>query len=577
MRVKHIEINNFRGIKFLSWQVKGDFNCIIGPGDTCKTTILTALDYALSPRSGLTFDDSDFFNQDVNKNIVIQITLSNWDETQEDVRRFFQESKFAQFKSGIDDTGPLPEPVPGGLVAITISLRVDESLEPKWSVVRGRDEEVEQDRRSIYAADRAVLGLSRIDIFSDFQFTWGRNTILTRLSAGSEGNLNTVLSALSRDMRECDISHHECIQELQNIANAIKRDVQNSGVCLTSLSPKIDMQRQSVGTGALCLHEDNVPLRSKGSGTKRLIGATMQMKLHDGKNISLIDELEIGLEPHRIRGLIYKLKNTSQQIFATTHSPVVIRELSVTADEVYICKRNAEGTVVLESLAVVPDIQGQARANAEAFLGSKIIGCEGATEVGCLRAYDVYCFDENNPPVWSIATSYLNCGGASRIKPICEKLLILGYHTAALCDNDAPTQITAVEIQNLQDAGAHICQWDENNSTERQLFADFPWQHMPALLQTICDSHDTLEYATLVDSIVTEPRVQAQNLGNNPSLWPESQMLRQIMGDLAHKGKWIKRIDYAEKVFIFALPYLTETSVIKSRLRDLFSWIQRNE
>ena len=100
---------------------------------------------------------------------------------------------------------------------------------------------------------------------------------------------------------------------------------------------------------------------------------------------------------------------------------------------------------------------------------------------------------------------------------------------------------------------------------------------MPALLQTICDSHDTLEYATLIDSIVTEPSVQAQYLGNNPSLWPESQMLRQIIGDLAHKGKWIKRIDYAEKVFIFALPYLTETSVIKSRLRDLFSWIQRNE
>ena len=81
MRIRHIEIRNFRGVKSLSWRIKGDFNCIIGVGDACKTTILTALDYALSPRTSLTFDDSDFFNQDVDQQIIIQVTLADWDET----------------------------------------------------------------------------------------------------------------------------------------------------------------------------------------------------------------------------------------------------------------------------------------------------------------------------------------------------------------------------------------------------------------------------------------------------------------------------------------------------------------
>jgi len=171
MRIKHVEVRNFRGIKSLSWKVKGNFNCIVGSGDTCKTTILTAMDFALSPRSGMSFYDSDFFNQDVSVDIVIQITLADWDEEQPDIRRFFQESKFAQYKCGIADTGPLPEPGPEGPVALSVSLRVDESLEPKWSVVKGRDEGEDQDRKPIYAADRALLGLSRIDIFSDFQFT----------------------------------------------------------------------------------------------------------------------------------------------------------------------------------------------------------------------------------------------------------------------------------------------------------------------------------------------------------------------------------------------------------------------
>ena len=48
LRIRHIEIRNFRGIRAFSWHVKGDFSCIIGAGDTCKTTILTALDYVLT-------------------------------------------------------------------------------------------------------------------------------------------------------------------------------------------------------------------------------------------------------------------------------------------------------------------------------------------------------------------------------------------------------------------------------------------------------------------------------------------------------------------------------------------------
>ena len=37
-------------------------------------------------------------------------------------------------------------------------------------------------------------------------------------------------------------------------------------------------------------------------------------------------------------------------------------------------------------------------------------------------------------------TSYLNCGGAGKIRLVCDQLLTLGYHTAILCDNDAPNK-----------------------------------------------------------------------------------------------------------------------------------------
>lgn len=574
MRIRHIEIRNFRGIKSLSWHVKGDFCCIIGPGDTCKTTILTAFDYALSPRTSLSFEDSDFFAQDVDQDIVVQVTLTDWDETQPGIRKFFQESKFAQYKCGLDYTGPLAEPQEGGPVAVSVSLRVDRSLEPKWFVVKGRDEGEATERKSLYAADRGALGLSRLDTYSDYHFTWGRNTILTRLSADNEGNLGALLSGLAREMRQGDISGHESIAECQGVADTIKQESGDAGVKLTGLSPKIDIQRRSMTAGALSLHEDNVPVRNKGSGTKKLVAAAMQMKLHGGKNISLIDEIEVGLEPHRIRGLIYRLQNTGQQIFTTTHSPVVIRELDVAKDELYVCRRDAAGTVSLDSLAVVPAIQGPVRNNAEAFLGSKIVACEGPTEMGCLRAYDQYRFKGGSTPVWSLATSYFNAGSGGQIKVVCPKLHALGYRTAAFCDNDAQDQLSGAEVARLRAAAIHVCQWDAGNSTERQLFHDLPWTHIPGLLTTIADSHRTLDHATIIDCVIKEPRVIAQDLGTDPAAWPESPLLRQVMGELAHERSWIKSIGYAATIFYFALPLLPDTSVIKSRLGLLWDWVQ---
>ena len=135
--------------------------------------------------------------------------------------------------------------------------------------------------------------------------------------------------------------------------------------------------------------------------------------------------------------------------------------------------------------------------------------------------------------------------------------------------------VTRIEdIESLQAIGAHICQWENSNSTERQLFTDLPWENVPALLTTISENHDTLELATIIDSIRSDPGVAGRSLVADPAEWLETQTLRQVMGDLAHSGSWIKRMDYAEKAFQFSLPLLPDTSTLKSRLGALWTWIQ---
>ena len=93
-------------------------------------------------------------------------------------------------------------------------------------------------------------------------------------------------------------------------------------------------------------------------------------------------------------------------------------------------------------------------------------------------------------------------------------------------------------------------------------------------MTTITDNHDTLEFKTVIDSIKKHTLIAEQSLDNDPAKWSESLDLRKVMGDLAKKGKWIKRVDYAEKVFTFAFPSLPEETVLMSQLDALWNWIQ---
>src|SRR5690606_16286498 len=133
------------------------------------------------------------------------------------------------------------------------------------------------------------------------------------------------------------------------------------------------------------------------------------------------------------------------------------------------------------------------------------------------------------------------CGGAGQIKAVCPQLNGLGYDLAAMCDNDAPTQLSDEDVARLRAAGVHVCQWEKGNSTEGQLFAELPWQHLPAMLRSIAENHDTLEYATIIDDIRTAAQTQGLQLGTDPSVWPDRPVLRTVIGERAHERKWIKR------------------------------------
>jgi predicted ATP-dependent endonuclease of OLD family len=64
-RIRKVEISNFRCIKQLTWLPDSGVNCLIGPEDTGKSTILDAIDLCLGARRSLQLTDADFYRLDV--------------------------------------------------------------------------------------------------------------------------------------------------------------------------------------------------------------------------------------------------------------------------------------------------------------------------------------------------------------------------------------------------------------------------------------------------------------------------------------------------------------------------------
>jgi len=74
-RIRRLEIRNFRSIKILDWAPSAGINCLIGPGDSGKSTILDAIDLCLGARRNVSIADTDFYGLVVTESIVVAVTL----------------------------------------------------------------------------------------------------------------------------------------------------------------------------------------------------------------------------------------------------------------------------------------------------------------------------------------------------------------------------------------------------------------------------------------------------------------------------------------------------------------------
>ncbi len=544
VRIRNIEIRNFRSIQSLDWAPSAGINCLIGPGDSGKSSILDAIDLCLGARRSAPFGDTDFFGLDVTQPIVISLTLGALPDGLKNL------DIYGDFLRGFDAATRQieDEPRAGIETVLTLRLIVASDLEPNWTLFSERAQ-LQGLERNLAWKDRMALAPARIGSYANTNLSWTRGSVLNKLTE-ERANLGAELARAAREARvnfgtQAAAQLAESLRVVTTTAAALGVPV---GVGAQAL---LDAHSVSIGDGAIALHNDaGVPLRSLGTGSARLLVAGLQRAAAEAATIALVDEVEYGLEPHRLTRLLDSLgakdATLPLQVFMTTHSPVAIRELS--GRQVFVVRTAPDGHQVHE-VGAADDVQSTIRADPEAFLAKSIIVCEGASEVGFARGMDQYWVSLGQPSFFAAGGAYVNVGGGDPDKCYARgtALLGLGYRVMVLVDADKVPKPES--IATFQAAGGEDITWRMGRALEDELFLSLDDGSIHALLQRAVE---------LAEEELVNAHIQTQSNGgmtldsvfNDGLIDGYSVEVRKLLGLASRKGKngWYKSVTKFEGV-----------------------------
>jgi putative ATP-dependent endonuclease of OLD family len=546
-------------------------NCLIGPGDSGKSTILDAIDLCLGARRNIQISDADFHNLDIDRPIQIAITLGDLDDALKNI------DTYGVYLRGLNlETGELaPEPEVGLETVLTVRLTFEGDLEPQWTLVSERAA-AQNVSRNLTWHDRAQISPTRLGAVTAHNLSWRRDSILNRVS---EERADTS-AALAKAAREARASFGEDAKDqLGETLKLVADTAKELGISVgDEVKALLDAHAVSFTGGTISLHDaDGIPLKSLGLGSTRLLIAGLQRRSVSHASLILIDELEHGLEPHRIirflDALGAKEKEPPLQSFMTTHSPVAIRELS--GDQLFVVRSLGDEH---ESRRVGTDdaIQGTIRRYPDALLAPSIIVCEGASEVGLLRGLDQYRIGQGERSITALGTALVDGGGTSTFVRA-NAFRALGYRTAVLRDSDA--HATPELEKAFAEAGGTVFPWRDGRALEDELFLSLSVDGVKALLDKAVEIKE--------DSIVDEHIKSVSNNAKNLEAVEFDYLLdqiteetRAILGKAARvKNGWFKTVSDMQSVAAEIVgPHLgaAETGFTEA-IDALFKWTADDE
>lgn len=564
-QIRHIGIANFRCIEQLSWFPSAGINCLIGPGDAGKSSILDAIDFCLGARRTVQFTDADFHGLNVETPIVIRITIGDLSDALKSMETY------GAYVRGYDPATQAigDEPEAGKETILTVQLTVGSDLDPVWTLVSDRAQ-AQGLSRNLAWGDRTRLSPTRIGALAESNLAWRRGSVLNRLTE-EKADTSAALAHAARDARKAfgNMADAQLGETLKIVAETARELGIPAGDTLKAM---LDAHSVSFSAGTVALHgDDGVPLRALGVGSTRLLVAGLQRKAAKESSVLLVDELEHGLEPHRIIRLLGAIgaKETPPPIqgFVTTHSPVALRELR--GDQLWIVRKH-KGSHGLELVGTTDPIQGTIRAHPEAFLSRSVLVCEGASETGLMRGLDLFYSGQGTVSLNALGVALVDAGGVSKIYGRANVIARLGYRTASLRDDDI--QPNASEEQAFQFYQGAVFKWAPGQALENAIFHGVSDAAVHLLLERAIEIHG--------EELITEHiSAASQGLVTLASCrGPVSPATRQTLA-IASKWKknaWFKTVSYMEEAArdIIAPEMPNATPAFKEVIGAIYQWCQ---
>lgn len=557
MQIVELEIKNFRGIKNFKESFYGhNLVCLIGRGDSGKSTILEAISYVLSPTWSIPINDNDFYNGDTSAPILISATITVPDD-------FILEPKFGTHLRSYNPTDKtIHNDMPDSYIrVITIQLEIDQDLEPKWFVYKPTEEET---KIPIGHKDREKLNCFVISDYLEKHFTWGIGTPLNSLARGAT-DINDFRTKFVSPLREAleGINSSASFDELNK---TFKDNVSSSFINTENTKTQMELKDISYNVNKFSLHDGDVPYRLKGKGSKRLLSIAIQIATKDTNGfITLIDEIEQGLEPDRIRKLVANLNssitNDNSQIFITTHSNNAIVELG--GKNLFIVRNEGGNTT---ATALNSEYDAIVRFCPDAFFAKKIIVCEGKTEIGICRAIDGYMEQHSMHNMAYHGCVYVLGEGSSFAKRA-KDLKELGYEIMILCDSDRDYSPSKIDLSSLN---IQICDCEEDYCIEQQVFKFCPFVAINEILNYVAENKDKT-FSKLIEDIKNKNSIDSSSWipsdDDDTREYLTKASLKSENGEL--KRCWFKDIRNGQEIGTIILNHFDDISA-ENPLKQMF-------
>ena len=451
MQIRLLTIQRYRGIQAFTWKPNAGINCLIGPGDTYKSTVLTAISLLLAPYPLGACSEFDYYRRRFSDGFEIEAYIGNLD-----LRALGTEQRLPHF-FGWQDNNPVPLPEGGAETVLRCRVRGNADLELVYELPVDGSEQPPP----FSAGLRRKLMLSRLA---------GEERAARDLRLGTG-------SLLDRHLKTADMRApvHGAIADAtaampiplpaQTALTAIRDNFRTAGLPTdlhlglvpTQGAALVGMVARASGATVT----EAIPIANAGAGTRQVALLSLSAALAGTAPILVIDEPERGLEPYRQRSIakkIAELAGAAGQAFLTTHAPAILETL-------------VPGNVWRMRPGLEPfRFDGQTlarlfRSDPDAFFALVPILCEGATEVGLL--------DELLPPMLALdldgcGVHLVDGGGQPHVLDIADAFIAAGITCGTFLDNETVhagrrariqaqcTQLVWQGAINIEDA---VCKW----------------------------------------------------------------------------------------------------------------------